>query len=66
MGDVAIKVTLGGAEVFSGTCDGPWLLMNLDPGTYAVTAEFEGQRRDVNVTVGRKAAQKTIVFRTAS
>ena len=65
VGDVAVTVSRGGKEVFSGTCDGPWLLMNLDPGQYAVTAEFEGQRKSVTVKVGKRAREKTIAFRSA-
>lgn len=65
VGDVALTVSSGKTEVFTGTCDGPWLLMNLDPGQYKVTAEFEGQKRSVTVKVGKRAREKTIAFRTA-
>ena len=65
VGNVAINVSRGKTEVFSGNCDGPWLLMNLDPGQYKVTAEFEGQMKSVTVKVGTRAREKTIAFRTA-
>lgn len=65
VGDVAVTVSRGDAQVFKGICDGPWLLMNLDPGRYSVVAEFEGQRKSVTVNVGHRASEKTIAFRNA-
>lgn len=43
--------------VFSQTVDGPWLLVNLPPGRYVVTANARGElkRRDIVVT-GREQA----------
>jgi hypothetical protein len=51
--------------VFSQTVDGPWLLVNLPPGRYVVTANARGElkRRDIVVT-GREQANYLFTWET--
>lgn len=63
LGAVAVKVERGGAAVYEGVCDGPWLLLNLEPGRYRVTASFEGKSNAIDVAVGAGKTQKTFTFK---
>ncbi len=65
LGNVAIQVSRGGQTVFEGTCDGPWMLLNVDPGTYKVVSTFEGQTKTVDVRVTKRAVEKIIIFRAS-
>ena len=60
--DVAVRISRGETIVFEGTCDGPWLMLNLDPGTYTVVSTFEGQTKTGTVRVGTRPSQHAIVF----
>lgn len=65
VGDVAVRIETGGAVVFEGICDGPWLLLNLDPGRYRITSSFEGQSNTFDIRLGKRTIQRTVVFRAA-
>ena len=64
LGNVAIRVTRAGETVFEGVCDGPWMLLNVDPGTYKVVSTFEGQTKTTDIRVGKRKVEKTIIFKT--
>ena len=47
-------------------CGGPWLMLDLAPGTYRIEAEYEGQDRSVSVTVGQSPREQLITFESDS
>ncbi len=57
LGNVEITVQRDGASIVELVCGGPWILAQLDSGTYNVTASFEGVSRsgDANVTPNSQA-----------
>ena len=65
VGAVAVTISRGSSVVFQETCDGPWLLLNLDSGAYKVTAVFEEQTKEATVKVGTRPSEKTIAFKSA-
>lgn len=65
LGEVSVKVERGGTAAYDGVCDGPWLLLKLDPGRYRVTATFEGQSNSIDAEVGTGKTQKTMTFEAA-
>ena len=65
LGDVTIRVTRSGEMIFEGTCDGPWMLLNVDPGTYEVQSTFDGTTKTQSVRVGRNTVERTIIFKTS-
>jgi len=60
LGDV--RVNLQGPANLSAFSGGPWFLVNLPPGSYRVTADYNGAVKTQVVTV-EGGAQKTVVFR---
>lgn len=63
LGAVATRITgPGDTVVVEAMCDGPWLLVDLAPGTYKVAATFEGQTKTRTVTVGKSASQQVFTF----
>ena len=65
LGNVSIRVTRAGETVFEGTCDGPWMLLNVDPGTYEVQSTFGGTTKTQSIRVGRTTVERTIIFKTS-
>lgn len=51
-----------GQPVFSITCNGPWLVLDLPPGNYRVTASVEGERETRGLTVG-ESGQTVLTIR---
>jgi hypothetical protein len=49
--DVAATVSRGGETLLSATCPGPWLLVDLPEGRYAVTATYGGETKRATVSV---------------
>ena len=62
LGDVQVSIAKGGEALASVACGGPWVLFNLAPGAYDVTAEFGGESRMGKANVGA-AGQARIVLR---
>jgi hypothetical protein len=59
-----VNVTIrdrAGNVVWSGTTNGPLLFARLEPGTYVVEADFEGQSQKRTVTAGRSAGSMQYV-----
>ena len=64
LGQVGIRVARGETVIYDAVCDGPWLLLNVEPGTYSVTSSYEGQTRSDTVRVGGgRAVEKTIILK---
>lgn len=54
----------GGQKVFEADCDSPWLVMNLKPGTYQVTATaLKKYTKTVTMTVGAGGKQTELAIR---
>lgn len=51
LGNVEIGFLRNGESVVELVCGGPWILAQLEPGTYNVTASFEGASRTGAVNV---------------
>jgi len=63
LGSVATRIAQGATELVNATCPGPWLLADLPPGTYKVTATFKGATKTVTVTVAAgKRTRQVITF----
>ena len=67
LGEIRTSVAVRGSPVFSITCPGPWVLAELPPGTYRVTARFAGQveTRTVPVDAGAAPVEAVITFPAA-
>jgi hypothetical protein len=59
--DVAIKDSEGN-RVLDTRLDGPWLLVDLDPGRYTVTADFGGQKETRQATVGQQGLHRSYFY----
>jgi hypothetical protein len=67
LADVTTRVTdSGGNQLLHLICGGPWLMLDLAPGTYRIDAEFEGQSKSVSVTVGTGRREQLITFASDS
>lgn len=62
LGEVGVLVTDGDKVVYTGTCDGPWLLLDLAPGSYRVTSDYRDQSKVATVQVGGAVSERTILF----
>jgi len=63
LGYVETRIARGGSELVNATCPGPWLLADLPPGSYTVTATFKGATKTVTVTVAAgKRTRQVITF----
>ena len=62
LGDVQTRISAGGDEVVNVRCPGPWVLVDLAPGTYEVSATFEGQTKTRRVTVGGDRREQVFTF----
>ncbi|GMG85374.1 hypothetical protein LNKW23_45940 [Paralimibaculum aggregatum] len=62
LGDVETRIEQNGETVLEMHCAGPWVLADLPPGRYEVTARFEGQRKTLTVTVGDGASEQVVTF----
>jgi hypothetical protein len=51
LGDVQLTVMKAGQPLISVRCNGPWLLLRLDPGAYRITGEFETRMAAANANV---------------
>ena len=61
LGAVETRITGRGGEVVNVQCPGPWVLVDLPPGSYEVTATFRGQTKSRRVTVGGSRQQRQII-----
>lgn len=52
VGDVSVLITKGGETMLDVVSKGPWFMADLPPGTYDVTATYEGVTNSATVTVG--------------
>lgn len=64
LGEVEVAVSDGDRVVWTGTCDGPWVMLNLAPGSYRVASAYSGQSKSETVRVGTKAVERTILFKS--
>ena len=62
LGDIHTRITRGGEVVVDMRCPGPWLLADLPPGSYEVTATFQGEAKSRRVTVGSGRQQQVFTF----
>ncbi|MEZ5669540.1 MAG: hypothetical protein R3F55_19300 [Alphaproteobacteria bacterium] len=63
LADVLTRISdAAGNVVLETGCDGPWLLVDLAPGRYRVTATFAGETRTVDVSVGTQKRDQLITF----
>jgi hypothetical protein len=51
-----------GRMVYTGTLDGPWLMMDLPPGRYTVEAIFQDQVQRKTTTIGSGQDRKQMIF----
>ena len=59
-----VTVTAGGKTVFRGCADnGPWLIIDLPPGTYDIEAVQEGKPRSVKGVVIAAGKKRTVTVR---
>jgi hypothetical protein len=62
LSDVDVRIVDGSKrEILRTIAEGPWLLVDLPPGRYVVTAEFSGMVRAQSVQVGPRA-RRHVVF----
>jgi hypothetical protein len=52
----------GGNEVLQTTLEGPYLLVDLQPGRYTIETEFNGQRKSDSVQIGRQGTRQVIAY----
>ena len=64
LGGETVTVRKQGKEVFSGSCEGPWLLLRLPAGRYAVEARLNGNIVSSSAVVPA-AGQARVVLRFA-
>ena len=64
LGGESVTLRRGDAVLFSGSCNGPWLLFRLPPGRYAVEANLDGQTVNSRAIVSA-AGQARLVLRFA-
>ena len=63
LSDVRVQITdRDGRMVYSGTLDGPWLMVDLPRGTYAVKARFQNQVQRKTTTIDSARDRHQIVF----
>ncbi|MGF1500533.1 MAG: hypothetical protein ACFBSD_01845 [Paracoccaceae bacterium] len=62
LADVTTQIARTGTVLVSQFCPGPWLLADLPPGTYEITAEFGGTLKSATVTVDGGVTERTITF----
>lgn len=63
LADVAVKITNErGAKVLDAVSDGPWLLANLAPGKYEITATYEGKPVTRSTTIA-PSRRREVFFR---
>jgi hypothetical protein len=51
-----------GNEVLQTTLEGPYLLVDLQPGRYTIETEFNGQRKSESVQIGRQGTRQVIAY----
>jgi hypothetical protein len=62
LADLDVWLSTDDDEPFLGVrCDGPWLLVDLSPGTYTVTAVFEGRLTKTATFTASASGQKRVV-----
>lgn len=61
LADVDVEIRRGSEVVVQGRCDGPLMLVDLPPGSYAITATAQGRTQKQAVKVG--ARPSSIVMR---
>ena len=59
--DVAFEVASGGKVMVKDVARGPWAFVNVPPGSYTVTASYEGHAQTRKVTVPKKG-QRSLPF----
>ena len=62
LGAVQTRITGSGGELVNVQCPGPWVLVDLPPGTYEVTATLRGQTKSRRVTIGSGRQQQVFTF----
>jgi len=63
LADVRVAVTdNNGTRVIDTKLDGPWLIAELDPGRYTVTADFGAQHLVKEMTIGRGNLRRTYFY----
>ena len=60
LGNIQTRITGPGGELVNVRCRGPWLLVDLPPGTYTVAATFEGETKTRQVTISGNQRQKAV------
>lgn len=65
LGGESVTLKKDGKALFSGSCNGPWLLFRLPAGRYAVEATLAGQSATANALVP-STGQARVVLRFAS
>ena len=62
LGEVSVLIESNGETVIEQGCDGPWFMANLVPGTYHVTATFNGTSKTATLTLGTKKLKHVFRF----
>lgn len=60
LGAVETRITGEGGELVNVRCPGPWVLVDLPPGSYEVTATFKGETKSRRVTVGGSGTRQQV------
>jgi len=58
----AIKIFSGKNVIFDAPADGPYILINLQPGDYAIQASYQGVEQKRAVTIQAGHSQKLSIF----
>lgn len=62
LGNIHTRITdSSGSVVVDTTCEGPWLLLTADPGSYEVTSTYRGETKSRALQVGSAGSQKEVV-----
>jgi hypothetical protein len=63
LSDVDVAITDSeGNRVLDTKLDGPWLLVDLDPGRYTVTADFGNQKETRQATIGQEGLHRAYFY----
>lgn len=60
LGNVETRISGDGGELVNVRCPGPWVLVDLPPGSYEVTATFKGETKSRRVTVGGSGTRQQV------